>query len=388
MTINNSFNATTLDRLSRINSSRKSLKSGYILESGDEEFIDSCIPKSDVGETSRLIYREKLNWIKKKLPEFLINQQKLKDSGSVECLICGMFANTLFSHIPVAHKIKMSTYKEQFGADVVIASKDYLSTLSERVKGTNNPAYQHGGRLSPYSKKFVKYQNLTETETNQKISDVNDKKSATMTPDKQSTNIEYYLAKGMSLEDATKALSERQTTFSLDKCIEKYGILEGTFVWQDRQDRWQATLNSKSDEELQDINSRKISNCSVSKPEKELLDLIKSKYPEVEDQFQLHYIEESTEKKRWFLYDIKVGNVIIEFQGDFWHRNPKLYDKDFSVIIYDKQYSTQDIWVKDARKQKLAEDNGFKFYAVWEHDYKNNFETTMKNIFEFIEHNK
>ena len=43
--------------------------------------------------------------------------------------------------------------------------------------------------------------------------------------------IEYYLKKGLNEEEAKLALKERQTTFSLEKCIKKYGFEEGTKKW-------------------------------------------------------------------------------------------------------------------------------------------------------------
>lgn len=66
---------------------------------------------------------------------------------------------------------------------------------------------------------------------------------------------EYWLDKGFSEEDAIKIVSERQSTFSLDKCVEKYGEEEGRRRWQDRQDKWQETLSKRDD--MNDINKRK-----------------------------------------------------------------------------------------------------------------------------------
>jgi hypothetical protein len=76
---------------------------------------------------------------------------------------------------------------------------------------------------------------------------------------------EYYLIRGFSEEEATEKISDVQTTFSLDICIEKYGLEEGTRVWQDRQDNWQATLNSKSEEEIGEINRKKSNAMSYGK---------------------------------------------------------------------------------------------------------------------------
>ena len=75
-------------------------------------------------------------------------------------------------------------------------------------------------------------------------------------PHKRNTRIEYYLNKGMTVEEAKVALSERQSTFSKDKCIEKYGE-DGLKVWEERQNKWQETLNSKSAKEIKAINKKK-----------------------------------------------------------------------------------------------------------------------------------
>lgn len=63
--------------------------------------------------------------------------------------------------------------------------------------------------------------------------------------------------KGYSEEEAKKIVSERQKTFSKNKCIQKYGFEEGIKKWQERQDKWQNTLNSKKVEDIEKINSLK-----------------------------------------------------------------------------------------------------------------------------------
>lgn len=69
-------------------------------------------------------------------------------------------------------------------------------------------------------------------------------------PHLNSTRIEYYLHKGMSEEEAKQALSDRQKTFSLEICIEKYGEIEGTKIFNDRQTRWQNSLSKLDQDEL------------------------------------------------------------------------------------------------------------------------------------------
>lgn len=69
---------------------------------------------------------------------------------------------------------------------------------------------------------------------------------------------EYWISKGYSEDEALDKISEVQSTFSKEKCIEKYGDIEGLKVWSERQEKWQNTLNSKSKEELEYINKKKM----------------------------------------------------------------------------------------------------------------------------------
>lgn len=123
----------------------------------------------------------------------------------------------------------------------------------------NNPGKNHGGKYSPFSKKFIKYKSLTEYEKQNNILKTLEKKSTTVknNPQNQLTKIEFYLNKGFSLEEAKLKLRERQTTFSLEKCILKHGLVEGTKIFNERQKKWLDTLSNKSEEEKIAINRKK-----------------------------------------------------------------------------------------------------------------------------------
>lgn len=83
--------------------------------------------------------------------------------------------------------------------------------------------------------------------------------------------VEYWLNLGYSEEDANKKVSETQSTFSYNMCIDKHGELEGKKIFNDRQEKWQNTLNSKTDDELYEINMKK---GRIEKPYAELLYII------------------------------------------------------------------------------------------------------------------
>ncbi len=71
------------------------------------------------------------------------------------------------------------------------------------------------------------------------------------------TQLGYWIKKGLSEDEAKVALKERQSTFTLEKQIAKYGLEEGTRRFNERQEKWQNTLKLKPQEEIDDINIRK-----------------------------------------------------------------------------------------------------------------------------------
>lgn len=95
----------------------------------------------------------------------------------------------------------------------------------------------------------------TKEENNRKAS----KNSKGQKPWSNNKNIRYYLELGFSFEEAKDLLKERQATFSLEKCIAKYGEKEGPEKWKKRQNKWQRTLNNKPKKEIEKTNRSKSS---------------------------------------------------------------------------------------------------------------------------------
>ena len=56
--------------------------------------------------------------------------------------------------------------------------------------------------------------------------------------------------------------------------------------------------------------------------------------------------------------DFKVGNKIIEFYGDFWHANPKLYESDFVFERDNMKKTAKLIQDRDISRVKKIEDFG------------------------------
>ena len=132
--------------------------------------------------------------------------------------------------------------------------KEYVANYTAKRpdnSGVNNPAHHskttelERKQRSPKCIEFyeLKYPELSHEEhermLNEHISLVNSK----LTPDKICTKIEYWIAKGYTEKEAREKLIERQRTFTLEKCISKYGEIKGRQVFEERQEKWQKTLH-------------------------------------------------------------------------------------------------------------------------------------------------
>lgn len=72
-------------------------------------------------------------------------------------------------------------------------------------------------------------------------------------------------------------------------------------------------------------------------------------------------------------YDFLIkDNVVLEVHGDFWHGNPKVY----STLTERQEYKKQ----RDIEKQKLAEDNGYRYLVIWESQIKENDWSILNEI--------
>lgn len=70
--------------------------------------------------------------------------------------------------------------------------------------------------------------------------------------------VEFWLERGLSLQEARDKVSEQQATFTKEKCIKQFGEEAGLAVWAERQRKWQETLSSKSEDEKNTINKKKV----------------------------------------------------------------------------------------------------------------------------------
>lgn len=189
------------------------------------------------------------------------------------------------------------------------------------------------------------------------------------------TNIEFYLNQGMSKDDAKKALKKRQSTFTLEKCIQRYGEDKGKEMYIKRQQKWKSSLQKSFNHSGSPYTQSNISLKMIT----DLCNKLKIEVPEKE----LCLINENENKKHnHYFYDFNYKNVIIEFNGDYWHCNPLIWkSSDYNKSLH---LTAQEVWEKDLDKKICAEKHGYKVFIVWDKDYKENPDKVINSCIEFI----
>lgn len=117
---------------------------------------------------------------------------------------------------------------------------------------------------------------------------------------------------------------------------------------------------------------------SLSKPQKELIEYLKNntKYTIFYD-FPIYNKEDKLYKVDIYIKEL---NQVIEFNGTYWHADPRFYKEDF--FIKKKQKTSKQIWEEDQKRLKDLSDMGYKVKVIWEYDYKlnkNNILTELVN---------
>lgn len=190
----------------------------------------------------------------------------------------------------------------------------------EKFIKPKNPYTGHGGELSPWSKDFISYKNLSDEDKDKARRQkcyCKDREDFKELEKNCNTSLEFYLNKGYDEDTAKKMLKERQTTFSLEKCIKKYGEEEGIKRFKERQKKWLYSLKkrgySKISQELfwnifKKIKDKKY-NCFFATNNEGLYD--ETHIYEYKVELTLSYV-----KLDFYIPEL---NKWIEFDGDYWH---------------------------------------------------------------------
>ena len=200
---------------------------------------------------------------------------------------------------------------------------------------------------------------------------------------KRKGQIEYWLNKGYTKEEAKVKVKESQSTFTLEKCIKKYGKEKGTKIFRERQIQWSTLIEEK----YQNGEFTRFCKNNWSKTEEDFIkELVKSlELKESEYNSSVNgrqFFRNFKEVGKTLAYDFRYKKKIIEFNGDYWHCNPALYEADY--FNKSLQCTAKEKWEFDEWKISLVKNEGYQVLTVWESDWNENPKQTIEKCIKFI----
>lgn len=73
---------------------------------------------------------------------------------------------------------------------------------------------------------------------------------------------------------------------------------------------------------------------------------------------------------RFYSYDFKIQNLLIELNGTYWHCSPKRYQPNDLVRFPNNHFIlAKDKWEYDKQKCLYAESKGYKIISIWEDEF-------------------
>lgn len=185
-------------------------------------------------------------------------------------------------------------------------------------------------------------------------------------------------------------------TNSLEYFCKKYGKVNGEIKWRDLNNSKSHTYDayvkkygkSKGEEKyIEYMNS--FPHVFYSNISRELFERLDNYF-----HFSTVYYAPKTkefgkyykEGKRYYFYDFVLPDIklCIEFNGDYFHANPKLFKEYDTPNPYNKTITAKEIWKADERKNSVIVNCGFELLKVWKSDYNNDKDKVFNNMVKFI----
>lgn len=193
-----------------------------------------------------------------------------------------------------------------------------------------------------------------------------------------------------------KTLNERYTKEEIYKIrtkgstlsywIEKLGEEEGLLHYQDIcykkgvHNKLSFLIEKYGEEKGELLYKKRISRILrtgiYSKLNKRIKSILEENNINFENEFTISFLNEKNQK-RYYAYDFKIGNILLEINGDYWHCNPLFYKENDIILFPGNNFKkVKEVWEHDNKKAKCAISNGYIIYTIWEHDItkKNNNE--------------
>lgn len=347
------------------------------IKKGKRLIIDKCLNKNCETNNINLKKGAPIKW-KAFLPNNILEQQHKNhvenNTYNLEFLINkkGFSLEEANEYINKHKQISSNSGKQNKGKS---AKERIIKKL-----GSVEAAEKFIKEYNCFCKEYWLKRGYTEEEAIKNISEIQTKNSNKNTvPSRRQASIrckEHWIKIGYNEEESQKIISRYQTTFSKEICINKYGKEKGLEIFKNRQEKWQLTLHKTNK-----------MHCGYSKISQDLFnELIKHTNNEIYyGSLNREYTIYNKENKHIYAFDFTdlTNKKIIEFQGDIYHANPNLFSEDDKPSPWNN-LTSKELWQKDEYKKQVALNNNFDLIQIWESDFRNNKEKTIKKCLNFL----
>jgi|694.fasta_scaffold00011_275 hypothetical protein len=257
---------------------------------------------------------------------------------------------------------KIQSKNSMMVKDRFVVSKDNLQKLGYSEEEINKICQ------TPSQVKFWVDKGYSEEDA--KIMVVNNQLNALKHIDYESrllpSNISYWVNRGFTYQQSKEKVTERQTTFSLEICLQKYGEKDGLKRFNERQNKW--LTNYKR--------------TNFSKISQQLFWGILETEPSIKNDniffatFNKGDIDDSGKNNEYRLSLLNgvilpdfidlVKGKIIEFDGTYYHR------------------STPENSLREEKRDKMILESGYQVLHISEYDYKNNKQEIINKCIVFL----
>jgi hypothetical protein len=321
----------------------------------------------------------------------------MENEDYVVCRWCGMRVGRIYGKHMLKHHPNRSTrdYAEEFPNAPLCSARDrretskssglhmrlpeYRDAARNAILGDKNP--NHSSRVdescrksvSPYSKEFYRkrYPDLSEDDLElMRLEKMNSAIAKRVLPSQPL----YWISHGYTEDEAKMKVRERQRTFTMEKLVAKYGEEDGMRRWHARQIKWQEKMKLTRKATAFRVNS------GTSTLASNFFSRLKISYPTaITNKDELVLIGKDNKQ---YYYDFCIENKIIEFNGTYWHCDPKKYRPDY--IHPQIKKTAMEIWEYDKYKYSIAENMGYSVLCITEADYVTDPDGTFKKCIDFL----
>lgn len=278
-------------------------------------------------------------------------------------------------------------WEEKYNERSVKVKNNLKKYWNEHPFDPKNGGYSYSKTINPNTGNYYTYEEALELmKSNRREGSITYYKNLKSKGIKNKTvfSTEYWMDKGLSLEESIAKINSMMFRSDLKSCIERWGIELGTKKFNNRNLKYINTMNNKSDEEKKELLIKRVNNRNIKRYSKSATKLFERILKILNTDYNINFDKIFYKDNEYFIYDNKFKKIyfydfcliknnikfICEYNGILYHPNKltlsdeewKKWKTPVSNISADKQYK------KDVRKEQLAREQNFEYLIVWENE--------------------